>query len=885
MNREKNVAMVGQRITFGLALDGQRTTQPGNTLGESVVGPLGFLNILETQLGLLALHPSQAERIVQYRDCLARCDSEDRFYHRSFATDPLGTADCLLGWRDQWFLHGWDGNIGDDAPRRLRDMAEVETLAGALVAPGLAQRLAAVSERLQERRVDIAEVRLVDETNVFPARWQAVLEKLPVTAFKLPCGGGNGFLGVLQGALNAVASDKPIGKIDWQDDGSVVIVQAETGALAAHWLASLLDEDRPALLVSGADGARLDATLAAAGAARQGLKESSAFRPALQILPLALELLWDPLNYYALVQFLTHPVCPVPGYARRRLAEKVADAPGIGGAYWQKTLADIDAHYGAERAPDVRGAIAVWVEHPRFAMAEGAPLEAVIARVEQLADFFRARLGELDVARRVSFNAGFAQCKACLDSLNGLRQQGAERIRPRQLQKLVSQATANGSDNPLWPAEVGAQLATTQPGAAIEPCARVIWWQLTMPQLPGSDPWSASELRALRAAGADIPEVTARLDQAANDWLRPVMAASDQLVIVLPPPGEEVYPLWQMICAVAEHPRVAALEGLLTSGGNAMAPVVPVPLPAARRWWQLPEDIAIPLREKESFSSLELMLFNPFHWLLRYPAKLRPSRITTLGGDFRMLGNLAHGLVERFFKHPDALTMDGAAFDAWFASAFAQIIDEEGALLRTPGRGADLENFRYRLHRSMQTLREQIIGAGIVEVVPEQEVSGHFPGGELGGSADLVMKNAKGERAIVDMKWSGSKKFPEKLRKNRHLQLAIYAELLRQQAGAWPSVAYYILDRAELYAPDDRTFPDAKSIPSESGENTAQLWQRFLATWQWRVAQVRAGQFEVVMEDIPATEESVPPDDAMEVETLNAAYNDYRSLAGWGGQA
>lgn len=96
--------MPGQRITFGSHLDGQRATQPTDSLGVSVVGPLGFLNILETQMGLLADHPSQAERIVQYRDSLQKLDSPQRFYHSSFATDPLGTAASLLDWRDQWVL-------------------------------------------------------------------------------------------------------------------------------------------------------------------------------------------------------------------------------------------------------------------------------------------------------------------------------------------------------------------------------------------------------------------------------------------------------------------------------------------------------------------------------------------------------------------------------------------------------------------------------------------------------------------------------------------------------------------------------------------------------------------------------------------------------------
>ena len=219
---------------------------------------------------------------------------------------------------------------------------------------------------------------------------------------------------------------------------------------------------------------------------------------------MALELLWDPLSFYALVQFLTHPLCPVPGYARRRLAEKVADAPGIGGAYWQRTLTEVEKHYGEDRAPQVREQITLWIEHERFPSESGAPLDAVIERVEQLAEFFRLRLGEADTARRLAFHAGYGQCKACLDSLKELQAQGVTVIRPRQLQKLVAQATAKGSDNPLWPAEVGAGQVVSHPGAVIEPVERVIWSPLAMPVLPGTDPWSRSELSALKQVGVEL---------------------------------------------------------------------------------------------------------------------------------------------------------------------------------------------------------------------------------------------------------------------------------------------------------------------------------------------------------------------------------------------
>lgn len=877
--------MAGQRVTFGMLLDGQRAVPPGNTLGESIVGPLGFLNILETQLGLLALHTPQVERVIQYRDCLERLDSPHRFYHLSFATDPLGTAAYLLNWRDQWTLQGWDGLMPMEASRRLRDLADIEIIASAAVSPGMGQRLSAVHAAMQQRKPDIEHVRLVGALETFPTRWRAVLAPLPVksqTEFEAE---GRGFLGVLQQQLRASLAGQGVSRTPWCDDGSVIVVRAETQLVAAQWLATQLGDRHQTLLVCDHDGARLDAHLAAAGLPRQGLREASAFRPALQVLPLALELLWDPLDFHVLLQFLTHPVCPIPSFARRRLAEKVADAPGITGAAWQRTLEQINTHYGDEVAPKVQEQIASWIEHNRFPHESPVPLDVVRARVERLADFFRLRLGESDEAKRLAFHAGYRQCEACLDSLKRLQGRGGSGIRRRQLQKLVAQATANGADNPLWPAEVGAGQRVNHPGAVVDATERVIWWQMTMPVLPDREPWSTSEIHALKQAGVSLPDVSDRLDQAAEDWLRPVMAARQQLVLMLPPPGEEVHPLWQMICAVVEHPQVIDLETCLSTGGDAMHAVTAKPLPAPKRWWTLPDDVSVALRPKESFSSLEQLLFNPYQWLLRYPAQLRPSTIVSLGGDFRMLGNLAHRLVERYFLHVGSGSMLDSGYDAWFFEAFEALVEEEGAILRMQGRRADLEGFRSRLHHSLKTLRDQVTRAGMVKVVPEQGLAGRFPGGDLAGSADLVMHNGRGQLTIVDMKWSGIKKFPEKLRQNRHLQLAIYAELLRQETGKWPSVAYFVLDCARFFTPDAQAFPDAEVISSEDDENTAQLWLRFVETWRWRVSQVEAGRFEVALDSISATEESAPPEKAMGMETMNEAYNDYRTLAGWGSQA
>jgi hypothetical protein len=106
-------------------------------------------------------------------------------------------------------------------------------------------------------------------------------------------------------------------------------------------------QGRPShVVVAPSGGSLLDAALAAADRPRLGLAGASTLRPALQLVPLAMQLLWAPLDFSALLQFLTHPLHPIHPMARRRIAERLADAPGIGGKGWQELLDEIAADLG-----------------------------------------------------------------------------------------------------------------------------------------------------------------------------------------------------------------------------------------------------------------------------------------------------------------------------------------------------------------------------------------------------------------------------------------------------------------------------------------------------------------------------------------------------------
>jgi hypothetical protein len=62
--RWKDIAM---KITLGLRLDGEVPPFPQNTVGAVWTGPSGFLQVMETRLGLGGIYADKAIRVAQYR--------------------------------------------------------------------------------------------------------------------------------------------------------------------------------------------------------------------------------------------------------------------------------------------------------------------------------------------------------------------------------------------------------------------------------------------------------------------------------------------------------------------------------------------------------------------------------------------------------------------------------------------------------------------------------------------------------------------------------------------------------------------------------------------------------------------------------------------------
>jgi hypothetical protein len=869
-------------IRFGAHLDGADCLRMPDQIGQVDIGPNGFLQLLEIHLGLGGVWPNTAARAVEYRAALQAALNLERFYSASFTVDELGTSAELLRWRDALFMAGWDGRVHASFARRLADLAAVEAVVPDEVKCSTGERLRRVVAALESRSVPIESLRVVDSETSFPLAWRRLLYKLGAKFEEQePAADGGSNLAKLQTGLLDLVAGKPVSPIKERADGSVRMVQSETRLVAGRWVAETLRRSSAsALLLAEHRGEMLDHILESAGLARNGFATPSAFRPSLQVLPLVLALVWEPLDIHAALEFLSHPVCPVPRYARERLAEQMARCPGLHRASFGQAIADIRGHYG-DRSAEVEERIDFWLFAPRHDASQGAPTDALAERVEALRDFFVRRMGAMENEARAAFAAAHQQCLAVVHALRQLEAAGRNRIGPVQLRKLVSQATSIGTTNPQRFAELGCTGFSDSPGAVVDPCDHVFWWQFSASPSSGSPPWTRAETAALAAAGVEIQSSAARLATEMRASLRPVLSARRQLTLVLPPASEEVHPLWQLIRRVLPDLGVEELEPLLLHADPELGirKIARKPLPARRRWWTLPAG-SIPLQTgRFSFTSLDQYLNNPSQWVLGYAAALRPSRLLSVADLFTLSGSVGHRVVERLFSRDDALSMSDEMLVRWIPGVLEEIVLSEAAIFLLPAHRARMRHLRDVVLRTVVELRKHVREAGATKVEVERSLEGRFRGGQLMGYADLVLTFGTGEQAIVDMKWSGGKKYPDKLARNRHLQLTIYGGLLEQDTGKWPRYAYYLLEAARMLTHDREVFARAQVVAPQEPQTLPQLWKRFENTWEWRNAQLRDGRVELVFDDIEI--DDVPPDGLLEIEVLPPQYNPYLNLSGW----
>ena len=885
---------MAMEIVLGLQADGAAcpATPSGAAAaaGSVVTGPGGLLYLLEASLGLALPTVPAVRRLAQWRARLAAADAPGRFWHASFAVDPFATARLLLVWRDALVDAGWQGQ--SLASPRLADLAVAEGVAPPFAA-GPADRLRSVIACLRDDpppATPIASLRLLEPLALLPPGLRTLVEALrslgtEITEEPMSLNAALGDLGVAQGMLVGLGG-APVAA-----DGSFTLLEAETESAAAELVADLMAAfpvpGDMVMLATRATG-MLDAALRRRHLPRLGVGSASPLRGLVQLLPLLLAVRWRPFNARRMLEMLQMPSSPIPREVRHGLLRVLPEQPGRGSAAWQRAIADgLEAAAGryreqnsetaARRSREAAETVALWLEAPLADPRQGLEAAELVNLCAALAGWAQ-RQASLGLPLAASL-AGHALALA-----EAVRESGVTRLPRLDLERLLDIILADGETDPDLPAEAAPWATASAPGAVWATAPVVFWWGFEPPPLPTVSPWSRDEQAELLAAGCLPWPAETALDAAAWAWRRPLLAARRQVLLVAIRPAEaEQHPLAHELHALltpnpALRPRAEALlmqrEPRLAGIPLPREPAQPLALPIARSVWSTAASLPV-TRDPDSATALEALLACPFNWALRYRAGLRPGRFAEIAADDRLIGLLAHALAAELLLSQGADTSpEGLSRRA--SERLETLVEEAAAPLLQPGAAGELARLQECLPRAMAEIGRLLAEGGyqVVEAEAGREAADMPEQGErFRGAIDLLLRDAQGLHALLDLKWSRrSRQYRERLQQGGAIQLAAYAQLVH----AGERAAYLLLADAVAVGAG-QAMPGVQSV--EPAPTLRDTWAAARASRLSRAVSLGSGQLRA-LGIFDGTKPPPDPDGASLAPKPPCSYCDHARLCG-----
>jgi hypothetical protein len=800
---------------------------PEAVVGEAWVGPRGLLGLLETALGTGGPVESQLERVAALVPAVLAAEG---FWTESAELDPLATARTLLRWRDRLWMRGWRGEGLTERLKQLSGITENAHL-------GTPDRLLALLSALESRSADLAVLELCESRDRYPPLWREVFAALE----RHGCRVQSREIRPASATGDLLAARAGRGK--FTRDGSLQLLRRqgplEAAEETAAWLAALPDLDRTVVL--GGDET-LDATLVRFGLPTLGGSSAEERGSLLAILPLVLQLGWEPPDPQAALDLLNLPITPVPGRIAWRLRKALDAWPAVGSEKWDWGLAEGLAELESEDyREDVTARLTALLE-PRVSRSVPYPVAEIQRRVDAVRSWIAARAAMADaVAGRVdrSWKAVLDQGRLLLSVIDAT---GRESLEAPELARVVAEATAAVRAGPRREAQAGLT-AVDRPGGMVGPARRIVWWGFENESAPHVSRWplSAQARSALDDHGVELPDLGLEAQLYAELWRRPLLAAEQALFLVTPrrgSDGRETYPhpLWDELVGANGFKAIRPLEVtrpifLAEVRRRALAALEP---PTPRRSWRVSPDL-LPRRATESPSSLGKLLGCSLQWALGYHAKLRPGRFYSLPDSSRSRGNLLHTILERVLLEGPGSPQTAEAHAEELFETLGPLLD---ARLFLPGSEEDRAEMRLVAGKSARRLREILESAGREVLATEEWREGPAFAGTVGGYLDLLLGEPP---AVIDLKLGGGNRKRGAFERGAVHDLAIYGHLLRQGEGPFPPVGYFILTEQALLTNEAGDFGAGETI---MGPGLEEVWTGLGAAVSDRLAELAAGELE-----------------------------------------
>jgi RecB family exonuclease len=837
---------------------GQLSPAEGSTaVNQFHGGPETLLAWLEIQLGLQVAEVSTAGRVTQYAGLLDTVT--DSVVSASMQVDRWATASDLLNRRDELLLANWDeSNPIDSLPAIVQDLATA-TSNSPETFPTVAQRLVAIDKTLVSGAVLPEHICILyDEPSKWPQRWQSVFEKLQLgkpTASRVSAISDS----ALQLAQSTILLGSAPDNASAAQDSSFRYLTTRSETAAVEAVAAMLAAHRDHLastVICCEDenmAVRLDAALSRLGLPTFGAATTTQAHPILQILPLTLALIVEPVDPQVLLDFLNLPTLPISKRAARKLARALSQQPGLGSSEWNKALQELYANDVGDGDDNTASAVATaklkdridsWLHFERVGSGEPIPTKLITRRCAMISQWAAGRAQMMDKDPTANADVVIALKKAAghASTVGELAASQGKSISLPQLDRLTEEAIGTGTRTRPQAQQQQSALLVQSLAEINGSYSRLIWLGLGTQDASRSR-WSTAQLRQFREVGIDLDDGSKALASLRSAEARGFCQVTESFLAVSVPSDlvKRSHPIWISARSVLktekpsdQEPTAFSLEDLITSGNiaeispfdfacevTAVAPYQP-----ERPEWNIPSNL-MQDRDRSSATELETRLGCPLKWTMKYQASLYPSSVSQLPSGPRLYGLFLHSVLEEVFDGGGDLPNVEDAVAA-VTEMFDSKLGTDAAPLAQASEYANASKLRVQLQFATRVLIEALADGDYSIVGLEVELDAEAFGRKLTGSIDCLAKRPDGKQAVIDFKFGRDVARVEMLANGKALQLATYAYASRDGAGNFPAVAYLMLYKGRFVTPSGSCLV-GREIEMVDGPSIEDVWNNFVA--------------------------------------------------------
>lgn len=814
----------------------------GCALGKKYVGPHGLLGELELRAGLSRLYPSQTTRLLKYCEALSQCgqdsaDPDALFYWKSFGVDMLNVSRRLLEWRDALVYAG------------VKDLEAIPEGVSAGAKSILSDILDVEEYFNDDSSVGDRWARLAKESDYLTSDWtiQVRMKAELVDPVILDCLKNSGATCEFVAELPEIGHNVTVNKFANLVDGY-------------QW--ALTQEEAHESVYVNSDNVTLNGVLTSLGKANVGAEASGVYTQISQLFSSGMKLFISPVDYDALVSYLSVPVHPLNDYIlsedktlRYALFSHISAQGGFGKN--ERSQCDWSSIIEAAKPEDGRKTVLA-LEHCLGQWEKGATLSAIETYCDEWSKWCARK------AVVTQDDAVAQQLLTIKDSFDVLpkflRLTGKDKFTEKELMVNIASAATFCTYTTAVPM-LGSLDIVSDIKAIAAPCERTVWMDCYDQGMAGYKYsfLNESDINLMNAAGMMIPTYDKQLQAEAVSKHLAYSYISKELVVLTPEKVE---------CRKSYPQQIPHWDGKVddktdwTPEGKEMTTVEANSQEVLHRvtstifnGLDTPRDEGGIGRNYESFSSLDMLIQTPFDYVLQYLFKCNETSRTNLSA---VKGNVVHKMFNNAVLESgtDWNKLKTALVDN-FDENFDKAVNEVGIELLSINNRLTYNLFKNVIKTCSIPSFIKIIEDNDLSVVgSEVDIMVDFETiRKFNAKIDMVLKNPEGKYVIMDFKWTDGKdkKRAEEIENNMEMQLALYAQAVRQYFGdgddtCVEAIGYFML-RQGVFITEYQGLKQSEKVKVVQKQSTDSIFDMVKKSYEFRMSQLIGESGESVIEE------------------------------------